>query len=315
MCSRRTPLVNTHCLGFQNKCDTGGVRQSPKTNLHKMLTNPFYIGQFKFAGNAYQGVQDTFISPELYAQVQDALGGHNKPKYSKHDIAFRGLLTCAHDDCTVTAELKKNKYVYYRCSHGRGPCDLPRFREEEIAERFADVLNDVSLPEEVVRSIGASLQQTQVEMRNRTTQERTRLERELTTLRSRMDAAYRDKLDGTISLDFWQRMQADFQKEELRIKALIAGLNDGKIGERLLDVSRCLELAQRARFLYVTRNPAEQAELLRKVLLNCKIDAVSLYPTYRKPFDLICKRVKTEQWSGREDLNLRPPGPEFAGPM
>jgi hypothetical protein len=78
----------------------------------------------------------------------------------------------------------------------------------------------------------------------------------------------------------------------------------------LLNVQRVLELAQRAYFLYLTRKPAEQAELLRNVLLNCSIDAVSLYPTYRKPFDLIHKRAKCKEWSGREDLNLRPPGPE-----
>lgn len=281
-----------------------------KTNLHKMLTNPFYIGQFRFGGHTYQGVQDTFISCDLYAQVQAVLGGHNRPKYSKHDIAFRGLLTCAHDDCTVTAELKKNKYVYYRCSHGRGPCELPRFREEEIAERLGHVLKDVSLPEDVVRRIESSLQKAQIQMSNRTTQERVRVERELTGLHSRMDAAYKDKLDGTISLDFWQRMQRDFESEEMRIKSLLDGLNETNSGQRLIDVHRILELAQRAYYLYLTRKPAEQAELLRKVLLNCKIDSVSLYPTYRKPFDLICKRVKSEEWSGREDLNLRPPGPE-----
>jgi hypothetical protein len=78
-----------------------------------------------------------------------------------------------------------------------------------------------------------------------------------------------------------------------------------------LDVQRILELAQNAYFLYLTRKPTEQAELLKRVLLNCSIDAVSLYPTYRKPFDLIFNRAKNEEWSGREDSNLRPPGPEL----
>jgi hypothetical protein len=32
------------------------------------------------------------------------------------------------------------------------------------------------------------------------------------------------------------------------------------------------------------------------VLSNCGIDAVTLYPTYRKPFDLIFQRAKTEEW-------------------
>jgi DNA invertase Pin-like site-specific DNA recombinase len=281
-----------------------------KTNLHKMLTNPFYIGNFEWSGQTYKGTHPCFISPELYAQAQSVLHGHNKPKYSKHEIAFRGMLTCAHDNCTVTAELKKNKYVYYRCSGYRGKCALPRFREEEISERMGHVLQDVRIPEEVVRRIGASLQNEHVQMRNQIAQERASQERELATLYGRMDAAYTDKLDGKITEDFWQRKQADWQAEEARIKSLIAGLEEGKSNERLLNMQRILGLAQQAYFLYLTRKPAEKAELLRNVLLNCSIDAVSLYPTYRKPFDLIAKRAKCKEWSGREDLNLRPPGPE-----
>jgi site-specific DNA recombinase len=288
-----------------------GVRIS-KTNLHKMLINPFYVGQFKWQGRTYDGTHPTFISPDLFARAQAVLQGHNRPKYRKHEIAFRGLLTCAHDDCTVTAELKKNKYVYYRCSGGRGPCELPRFREEEIAEKLGSVLRDVSLPSEVARAIEASLEREQIEMRKRAATERGRLERELDALHRRMDAAYDDKLNGAISDEFWQRKQADWESETARLKGLISSLNEGTIDDRLLDIRRILELAERAHSLYLTRNPAEQAELLKKVLLNCSIDAVSLYPTYRKPFDMIFKRAKNEEWSGREDLNLRPPGPEIA---
>ena len=149
-----------------------------------------------------------------------------------------------------------------------------------------------------------------VQMRNNAAQERARLERELAAIHGHMDAAYTDKLDGKISPEFWQRKQADWQTEEFRIKSLISRLDEDKSGEQLLSVQRILELAQKAYFLYLTRKPLEQAELLRKVLLNCSIDAVSLYPTYRKPFDMIYRRAKNHEWSGREDLNLRPPGPE-----
>src|SRR5258708_35609830 len=45
-------------------------------------------------------------------------------------------------------------------------------------------------------------------------------------------------------------------------------------------------------------------------LLNCRVDGLSLYPTYRKPFDMIFERAKNQEWSGREDLNLRPPAPK-----
>jgi site-specific DNA recombinase len=281
-----------------------------KTNLHKMLTNPFYIGRFEWGGQTYQGTHPSLIPPELYMQVRSILDGHNRPKYGKQEIAFRGMLTCAHDDCAVTGEIKKGRYVYYHCTGFRGKCALPRFREQEISERLGDVLRDVQIPAEIVQRIGASLQQAQIQMRDTSLQERARLERELATLHTRMDAAYLDKLDGKITEEFWQCKQTDWFSEELRLKGQISGLEEAKTEDRLLDVQRILELAQNAYFLYLTRKPAEQADLLKMVLSNCSVDAVSLYPTYRKPFDLIFKRARCNEWSGREDSNLRPPGPE-----
>jgi DNA invertase Pin-like site-specific DNA recombinase len=256
-----------------------------KTNLHKMLNNPFYIGKFEWSGQTYQGTHPKLISAELYARAQAVLNGQNRPKYGKHEIAFRGMLTCAHDDCTVTAELKKDKYVYYRCTGHRGKCALPRFREEEIAGRMGHVLRDVCIPEEIVQSISASLERVHAQMRKNAAGERARFERELASLYTRMDSAYLDKLDGKISEEFWQRKQRDWQAEQSRIQSLVSGLGEDQSGERLLNMRRILELAQSAHSLYLTRKPAEQAELLKNVLLNCSIDAVSLYPTYRKPFD------------------------------
>ena len=91
-----------------------------KSYIHRMLTNTFYIGLFQWGGIQYRGTHQTFINNELFQRVQRAFEQHNKGKYSKHEIAFRGLLTCAHDNCTMTTELKKGKYVYYRCSGYRG---------------------------------------------------------------------------------------------------------------------------------------------------------------------------------------------------
>ena len=77
--------------------------------------------------------------------------------------------------------------------------------------------------------------------------------------------------------------------------------------DRVLNSVRILELANKAYFLYVKQTPAEQAKLLKLVLSNCAIDAATLYPTYRTPFDLIFKRAKNEEWCARQDSNLRPP--------
>ncbi len=37
----------------------------------------------------------------------------------------------------LRAEIKKQRYIYYRCTFGRGKCDLPYFREEDLSHRLS----------------------------------------------------------------------------------------------------------------------------------------------------------------------------------
>ena len=130
-----------------------------------------------------------------------------------------------------------------------------------------------------------------------------RLEQRLTNLQHRREQAYLDKLDGKISTEFWQRKDAEWLAEETQI---VEAINDssGDLGKQhTLNASRILELAHHAYFLYLRQNPSEKAKLLRMVVSNCAIDAVNLYPVYRKPFDLIFQRAKTKEWRARRDSN------------
>jgi hypothetical protein len=61
--------------------------------------------------------------------------------------------------------------------------------------------------------------------------------------------------------------------------------------ESVLTVKRIFELANRAHFLYFTRN---RGQLLKSVLLNCGTEGVNLWPVYRKPFDVIFERAKNK---------------------
>ncbi len=281
-----------------------------RSYLETMLKNLFYIGRFVWQGIEYKGTHEPLVSLDLFQRVQDTFAGRNKPKYRKHDFAFAGILSCAHDGCTVTTELQKGKYVYYRCSHGRGKCDLPYMREECISERLGELLKQIYVPETIagtiVDSLNADLNQSE---RNRQEQIAA-LKQRLTALRTRMDQLYEDKLDGKISEEFWTRRQAEYCDQERSLKTALSGLSRSITSKNVLTVKRIFELANKAHFLYVTRNHAERGQLLKSVLLNCATDGVSLWPTYRKPFDLIFQRAKNEEWSGRADLNCRPLAPQ-----
>jgi site-specific DNA recombinase len=277
--------------------------------IHTILTNRVYVGTFTWAGKTYSGNHRRFISPDLFEAAQSVLHGRNKPKYRKHRIAFRGLLVCPFCGSTVTAEFKKGKYVYYRCSGSKGKCVLPRFREEEISMKLGAVLKAIQIPDHVQARLRAALESENNQTLAGASEERKKLEQRLVAVRRRMDQAYSEKLDGKIGEEFWARQMSTWHEEEHCIQAGINRLTEPDTG-RLLSLQRILELANKAYFLYVRRKPTEQAELLKLVLLNCGIDGVSVYPTYRKPFDMICERAKREEWSGRADLNCRPLAPQ-----
>ncbi len=142
------------------------------------------------------------ISPDLFQRVQEAFAGRHKPKYRKHQFAFAGLLRCAHDGCTVTTELQKKRYVYYRCSQGRGKCTLPYMREQDVSDRLGDLLKNIYVPDTVARasldSLKGDLQRSEAQRQ----EQAAALQQRLATISTRMDQLYEDKLDGKIDEQF-----------------------------------------------------------------------------------------------------------------
>src|SRR5438128_3418185 len=189
-----------------------------KSYLHKVLKNRFYVGQFEWGEKLYTGRHPRIIADDLFARVQDIFAGRNKRKVRKHDIAFRGFLRCAEDNCAMTAEVQKKKYIYYRCTGHRGKCKTPYFREEELSQKLGTILKDIFVPDEVVHRLEESFNRNQDRLKTQAAAEREHSQRRLDAVRRRMDQAYSDKLEGKIPEDFWQRKMSEWGEEEQRIE-------------------------------------------------------------------------------------------------
>ncbi len=153
-------------------------------------------------------------------------------------------------------------------------------------------LNDLQVPSEIVSQIVAHMRDDQRRARVKVSNERALLESQLTAIRNQMDKAYSDKLDGKIAEDFWQRLMTEWRMEEQQVKMAIQGLYCIETGDRALDAQKIFELANSAYSLYVSQNSVEKAKLLRLVFSNFSVEAVSVCPTYRRPFDVIAKRAE-----------------------
>jgi site-specific DNA recombinase len=172
---------------------------------------------------------------------------------------------------------------------------LPRLREQELENRLGQILKNIYIPDEILSQLEKSILSDKSRQDLLKGQQQQRLQQRLATIRHRIDEAYTDKLDGKISEELWTRKAIEWQGEEQQTLLALKALEQCQ-PERMLDSFRILELANKAYFLYLRQPPAEKAKLLKIVLLNCAVDAVSVYPTYRKPFDLIFSHAKNGEW-------------------
>ena len=225
-------------------CEFG--KKISKGNLHLILKNPFYTGSFSWGGEMYAGTHAVFVNVNTYREAQAVLRGHNRPKHSKRDLAFRGLVHCGYDGCLVTGEIQKEKYIYYRCTGHRGKCALPRFREEDLAHRLGEPLKGLQVPQEVASKIVAALRDDGLKAKQNGSAERARLETRLASIQSRMDAAYLDKLDGKIPEEFWDRKRLEWQAEQQQVRMAMVGLKQAEGSDKAVDAQRIFELASRA---------------------------------------------------------------------
>ena len=259
------------------------------SNLHWILRNRFYVGEFEWGGDTYQGKHPALIGAELFDKVQEILATHKRPEVCfKHHLAFRGLMHCALCGCTLTGDVQKMKYVYYRCTRARGPCALPNFREADIVERLRSSLETIR-SQTYTATILASFRGDAMDVARR--------ESRLRQLREWIDKAYDDKLEGCITEDYWQRRSEEWSGEVEQLSEHLAGCDPTTGREWADETERILRSANRALSKYVALDVNGKADLLRLYVSGFVVDVDDVTPIWRRPFDLIASRAPAEEWS------------------
>ena len=281
-----------------------------KSAIYKMLKNPIYYGDFKWNNKIYKGKHSPIISKELFDKVQKTFfSKYNKSqKIQKHNFAFTGLLTCAKCGCAITAEIQKNKYIYYHCTSYKGKCGNQFIREEILTEKLGELVKKIRIEPKIINWLKEALLMSHKDEQEYHNSQIKSLQAQYNKLQHRLDKIYIDKLDEIVTTEYYQEKTNEWKDEQSKILNNIerhkeANTNYFEQGLRIL------ELVQKAYSAYLEQDNAGKRSLLNILLSNCTLNDGNLYPTYRKPFDLLTNGLSRSNWSGREDLNLRPPEP------
>ena len=174
-----------------------------KSSIESILKNPIYYGDFFWNGKFYHGSHTPIFSKELWEAAQNAFKKSNRPKQTKKDFPFIGMLTCAHCGCAITAEIKKGKYIYYHCTGNRGPCPKPAVRQEVLEEKFGEIIKKITISGEILNWLVEALKESHYDEKVYHENMIRNLQAKYNKLQNRVDKAYVDKLDGVITEDFF----------------------------------------------------------------------------------------------------------------
>jgi site-specific DNA recombinase len=295
-------VAKAHAIGLVHP--QSGQRMM-KAQIHRILTNPIYMGTFRWAGKLYAGAHDPLVPRHLFDAVQSVLTRKPRAHFPKQKHPFMGLLTCGRCGCTITAERKKGRYTYYRCTGFRGNCGNTYVREEALADLLGALVERIHVPTEIADAIADELRRSQDDLEGARLTELASLKMRRAGLRKKLDRAYDDYLEGRVTDELWTRRSEEWEGELAIVTAEIARA-EAAVPCYVVKGEKILELAKTARFLYSEQDFGERRRLLDSLLSNCTFDRGSLYPTYIKPFDILVKGAETGNWRGRRDSNPRP---------
>jgi DNA invertase Pin-like site-specific DNA recombinase len=270
-----------------------GAVLSKNTVCTNILRNPAYTGTFRWGGKTYDGKYQPLVSKATFDRAQKALDGRSKAKGRVHAFTYAGLVKCGVCGGLMSGDLKKRKYVYYRCA---GTKSCKRFYPERLLEEETlRILSALQIDEAVSEWILTELEK----LHDRGADEATlkRLVARRKALQGLQAKAYEDKLLGKIDEGFWAERNASWQSELAEINGELASIENAPAKADLLAAARKpVELLQAAPTLYVTQDSAEKAKLLKTMVSNYSITDGSVSVVLRSPFDVLARGAKTKDW-------------------
>ncbi len=264
-----------------NSIKTSGGLPLKKDQIKYMLTNPFYYGHFRYAGEVYEGKHAPIMSKKLFDTVQSVLEqrGHTR-KGANAPQALCGLLTCGACNMAITAEKKvkhqKNgnihEYTYYRCTRKSKimKCIEPAVTEPQLVAQLSDILQSYALPSVWATTLNKMLDEDEKTAERTTGVFIAQAQDKVRNLQGKLQRLLDSYLDQDIDQPTYKAKQAELMSEK---KSL-----DEQISKLTLAANAWVEpMRQWIKMAVSLKKIAENAEPIAIKSAFAEIDGLNLF--------------------------------------
>lgn len=270
------------------------------SKLYKILMDRTYIGEIPTQHGWLPGVHDPLVDELTFARVEARLGQRH---YTKHDVAYAGLIQCGHCDRKVTAERitrGDRNYTYYRCS-GYNADGHPRvrLRESDVEREVLAFLKSLRFEDPELRDwFRDAIRARATEMQGDSEARRSRMRAALARVEKQEDALFRMRLNEEITAEEFAAQRNRLRAEKLSIdKELTLASVDHEVKSDA--AVKAFELADRLAATWLMADTAVRRMILDVTALNIVLNDASLDIAAASPFDLLL--VGAEDGNGRSE--------------
>jgi site-specific DNA recombinase len=279
----------------------------PKSHVHRILQDPFYIGTMTIKGKEYQHRYPPLVDNETFAKCQQVrLNANKKPfKYAEKPFLFRGLLRCKDCGCAYTSYIKKERYIYLRPTHRKPDCQCMPVREEVALSQVNDVFKAIQMPETLASAIREHLKKSHESKINCQEKAIAALRKEYDDTKRKLDRLVDLLIEQSITQSIYDTKVYELRNRQREIEHRLTAHTDAdETFNSTLSV--LIGLTAKADECFARANIEQKRKLLTLIFANLEMQGPTLCYSLRKPFDVLAELPQTAEWRTRRDSNPQP---------
>ena len=305
-----------------------------KAVVQRMLTNKAYIGIIERNGESFEGSFPAIVSQATFDKVQQVLKMRARPRHSKksHNFPFVGLFRCGKCGAMITAQWAKGKYRYYRCTKRLGHCSQKYLSETELVEQLKQKLSKIALCEDWKEKMLAQVEIWENEAKQSSHIFVQNLENKIKLIDEKLDKLINTFLDNDIEKDTYLKKKDELLQAKIALEQ--QKIDFGRKGNNWIEpLKEWIISAHQAEKLAFSNDFFEMKSFVKKIGTNHQLFDKKVAWSLKAPYTILAsykkqigeatppewrgsgapndiKISKSLCWSGRADLNCRPPRPE-----
>ncbi|PIR54717.1 hypothetical protein COU74_03110 [Candidatus Peregrinibacteria bacterium CG10_big_fil_rev_8_21_14_0_10_36_19] len=285
---------------------------SLKLNKRKMefiIKNPYYYGEREYKGAWYPHIYTQIITKEIFEMATDIRNGrtrsNKKGKLLGKTGLYRGLIYCNECGCAFSPSKNRHKKLgrevqsdcYYYCTNAKVKHkNKPKgTNDKEITKELAKKFKAMQIPKKDLEYLTNTLRESHEGKKEFTETEKKHCRRQIDMYQNRIEKAYEDKLDGSITTEQYDNLRTQWLKKKKEYEAKSERISKAD-EEYYITASYLLELASRSYELFMGSEPEQKRAIIALTLQNLKIKDGKVLTDWQKPFDSIFISAERHKW-------------------